>query len=298
MWEKAGEIRYGNIHCIHRPNGDGALLSLAAMVLKDFKPNAMPAMSDWLDLDRFKPHKQRPHDAVSKIDNEEIAHQRRNRFKEFEILSEETFGVLRSAAPDDCVWLNLWGNHETWVLRYLLDSAIASNREAGLDLAEMYIERYFSKLDELGILWVEADRRNWLPLTKTFWVSHGNRVRRTENATTRAYLNDLKTISTATGHIHRQEVSWTVLPYGERRFAAASGTLGPVQPSYNRQDFKQHEWGFQLITHPFEDGSKYPPEVDDVRIYQIDGYYVTKWRGQEYSIKAEFEYDELLDITA
>ncbi len=85
------------------------------------------------------------------------------------------------------------------------------------------------------------------------------------------------------------------LPYGERRFSAASGTLGPLMPLYNRQDFKAHEWGFQFITHPFEDGQGLP-EVEDIRIRHVGGFYVAKWRGQEYSVPANMQYDDLLDI--
>ncbi len=174
IWKDQGEIRYANIHCIHRPRGDGALVSLAAIMVKDFKPNAMPAMSDWLDVDRFKPHAQQPHDLIMVTLRDEMMEPRKNRFVEFEELTRETVNVFKKAAPPDCVWLATWGNHERWIIKYLLDIAMMSGKEeGGLDLAEIYIERYMGVLKDLGVLWIEQDKRAWLPLTKSFWISHG-----------------------------------------------------------------------------------------------------------------------------
>ncbi len=37
-------------------------------------------------------------------------------------------------------------------------------------------------------------------------------------------------------------------------------------------------------------------EVEDIHIRHVDGYYVARWRDQEYSVPATMQYDDLFDI--
>lgn len=287
-WELEKTIRYVNWSCWHRPLGDGAILSLAMQIVDDFNPNVVPVMSDFLHMNRFSQHAPKPASFVPETNGEVV---KVNKIKEFLRLSEECIGMVKACAPKATL-LNLWGNHENWVLRDMLAQAMVGATES--DLAEFVIDQVFEKLDSLGALWCEMDERRYLPLTEHFWVGHGHLARAGEGATAKAYLNKFKgAVSFAGGHAHRQEVLWATTPVN-RHFVAMAGTLGLLRNIYNAHDFVNHNWGFQLIEHPFEGWRGV--EVTDVNIFYEKGYYIAKCRGKEYSEKAVFEYDPLLDL--
>ena len=197
-----------------------------------------------------------------------------------------------SVVPKNCIRLNLWGNHENWILRDLLAGALATGSDT--DAAEFIVNSIFEKLKARGVLWVEMDERTYLPLTEHFWVGHGRVSRSLEGSSARAYMTRLKgAVSLAVGHTHRQEVLWARLPVAQH-FYAITGTLGLLRNVYANHDFLAHNWGLQLIEHPIE-GWK-GVEIDDIEIHYRKGYYVAKWRGKEYSEKATFDYDPLLDL--
>lgn len=289
-WKYKGEIRYANVSDFHRPLGDGALLTLAMRVIKDFEPNIFPAFSDWLDMDRFSRHSKKPSTFSTRYEDDND----RNRFKELRTLSVETVELVRQHIPKDCTLINLWGNHENWLLRYLID--IHNSTEGGEDIIEYFIDDYFSLLESLDVLWVDGETNHWFPITKEFWVGHGHRSRNGSGKTALSYLTNIKyAASIAVGHTHRQEVVSVPLPYIGNRFCAVAGTLGQLQPNYSNKEFMGHNWGFQLIEHPF-DGAK-GSHVEDVRIYYKDGYYICKAYGKEYSEQATIEYDEFMDFS-
>lgn len=276
--EKEGVIRYVNISDFHQPFGDGALLSLAGQIITDFKPNVFPFFSDWLDMSRFSLHAVKP--STVRNGNKPI-----NKYDEFTNFSTVLINFISTCLPENCIRLNLWGNHENWILRYLLN--ISSGQD--LDLVEWYITKYFELLKKHNILWVEADRNQFLPLTEHFWIGHGNKSRNGEGATARMYLNQMRgAVSIAAGHSHRQEVLWLKTPR-EEHFCAVAGTLGVLRPAYAHHSFMGHNWGFQVITHPTK-GWK-GAAVEDIRIYYEEGYYLAHWRGKEYSEKATVQYD-------
>lgn len=288
QWKAAGEIRLPNITCLHRPLGDGALLSLAMQVLHDFKPNVMPAMTDWLHMNRFSQHAPKPQ---TFIPEEPSLGTQVNRYREFRELSLETVEMFRSVTPKDCVYLNMWGNHEHWILREFLRILQLTEDE---DLVEDRVDEIFQMFEDHDVLWCEQDERRFLPLTKHLLLGHGWLTRSGLGTTAKAYINKFGgQISIAVGHTHRQEHLWTRGPLYEH-FAAVAGTLGLLRNVYNNKDWVDHNWGFQLITHPYE-GWK-GATVEDVKIYYQKGYYITKWRGREYSEKATFDYDPLLDL--
>lgn len=294
-WKSDGEIRLPNITCLHRPLGDGALLSLAMQMIEDFKPNALPVMSDWLHMNRFSQHPPKPQSFVPELPAEFDADNKPlpkvNRYKEFRDLTAETVSMFRSVTPKDCEFLNMWGNHEQWILREFLRIAQASQ---DVDLVEDRVNEVFSQFDELGLLWMEQDENRFAVLTPHFLLGHGWLTRSGLGTTAKAYLNKFSgQISIAVGHTHRQEDVWSRGPLYEH-FAAVSGTLGLLRNVYNSHDWVDHNWGFQFITHPYE-GWK-GTTVEPVHIYYQKGYYLAKWRGKEYSEKATFDYDPLQDI--
>jgi hypothetical protein len=293
QWERDGQIRYVNMSDFHRPLGDGAILTLGMRIVRDFKPNAFPCFTDWFDMDRFNQHPPKPGSAGVEFsddpENEEIVIERKNKFSELEAMSLETINMVKAAVPVDCVLLNLWGNHEQWLLRSMLGEQIDS------EFGEYYIDKYFQLLYDNDILWCEGEKNHWLPLTKLFWVGHGHRSRSGFGKTAQGYLNLLRaTASVAVGHTHRQEVVYVPVPYDGQRFAAVAGTMGQVQPVYTNREFTGHSWGFQLIEHPFHHSKG--NHVEDVRINYQDGYYVTRVFGKEYSEQATFTYDEYMDF--
>lgn len=288
QWKADGEIRLPNITCLHRPLGDGALLSLAMQMIHDFKPNAMPAMTDWLHMNRFSQHAPKPQ---TFIPEESSLGSKVNRYKEFRLLSTETVDMFRSVTPKDCVFLNMWGNHEQWILRELLRVIMLTD---DIDLVEDKVDEIFQMLEDLDVLWCEQDERRFLMLTQHFLLGHGWLTRSGIGTTAKAYLNKFGgQLSVAVGHTHRQEDVWSRGPLYEH-FAAVAGTLGLLRNVYNGKDWVDHNWGFQFITHPYE-GWK-GATVEDVKIYYKKGYYLAKWRGREYSEKATFDYDPLQDI--
>lgn len=296
-WAADGEIRLVNMTCLHRPLGDGALISLAMQIIHDFKPNILPAMTDWLHMNRFSQHPPRPQTFVPEIprefDEEGKPTPRVNKFKELKTLSVETIDMFRTVTPKNCTYLNMWGNHEHWVLRELLRITQMTN---DTDLVENFVDDTFQMFEDKDVLWCEMDERRFLPLTKHLILAHGWLARGGQNAgvTANAYLNKFKgQVSIAAGHTHRQEVEWMKGPRSEH-FAAVAGTMGLLRNVYNGKDFVSHNWGFQLITHPME-GWK-GADVENVRFYYKNGYYMAKWRGREYSEKATFDYDPLLDL--
>lgn len=290
-WRADGEIRYANIHDFHRPHGDGALLSLSARIVKDFEPNVFPVFSDWLDMDRVTAHTPNPGSATISL-TDESSKEVLNSLSEIEKLSLETYEIFGKILPKSCTKLNLWGNHEQWLLRNILD--LSSTSPIGIEFASYFVDKLFSSFEDRGLLWVDGEKNVWFPVLKNFWVGHGHLSRSTTGGTAAAYLKRLKySASIAVGHTHRQEVVWETLPFSERRFAAVSGTLGPVQTIYSMRDFRSHNWGFQLITHPI--GSAKGIKLQDVVIYYEDGYYKTHANGIEYSEKATIEYEEMMD---
>lgn len=292
-WKNAGGIRYANISDFHRPFTDGALLTLGMDVIKDFEPNIFPAFSDWLDMDRFNQHAPKPSTAVTTFEDSETGDRRKNRLTELKELSLETIEMVQEAVPKDCTFINVWGNHENWLLRYLLN--IQQSYNGGDDFVDYFISDYFGLLDKKNILWVEGERNFWLPITRQFWIAHGHKSRSGSGKTGSAYLTANRfCASVAVGHTHRQEVVTVPVPYDGYRFAAVAGTMGQLQPNYASREFLGHNWGFQLIEHPLE-GSK-GAHVEDVRIIHQDGYYVCKAYGKEYSQKAEIQYDEYIDF--
>lgn len=287
-WELDGEIRLPNITCLHRPLGDGALITLAMQMIHDFKPNVMPAMSDWLHMNRFSQHAPKPQ---TFIPEEPPLGTKRNRYREFDDLVVETIDMFRSVTPRDCVFLNMWGNHEHWILREFLRILQLTDDE---DLVEDKVNEIFQMFEDRDVLWMEQDERRFIPLTKHLLLGHGWLTRTGIGTTAKAYLNKFGgQISIAVGHTHRQEDAWTRGPLYEH-FAAVAGTLGLLRNVYNSKDWVDHNWGFQFITHPYE-GWK-GAEVENVRIFYKNGYYVAKWRGREYSEKATFDYDPLIDM--
>lgn len=293
-WMKSGGIRYANISDFHRPHGDGALITLGLRIVQDFQPNIMPAFSDWLDMDRFSQHAKKSGSYTVEFDDDaEQSTQRRNKIRELEQLSLETLNIVKSYIPETCSLLNVWGNHEQWLLRYIINMNSAT--PGSDDFAEYFIENYFKMLDDNGVMWIEGDRNHWFPITREFWIAHGHRAKGGANKTPIAYLNYTKfAASIAVGHTHRQEVVFQEVPYVGQRFCAVAGTLGPVQPFYASRDFLGHSWGFQLIEHPVE-GCK-GSHVEDVRIHYRDGYYVARAFGKEYSEPSTVQYDEFHDF--
>lgn len=289
--KKQGVVRYANVSCMHRPEGDGALLDLMLEIVKEFKPNVFPYYSDSLDSNSFNMHKPQPHTARERILNEEVHKERKNKYHEFVHLLGDTDDMLSSVLPSDCYKINVWGNHENRILRYLLDRAAMTGDD---DYAEVVMDMVFDEMQKRGVLWTEMDRRQFLPMSKNFWIGHGDRSRGGTMGTAKAYLEQTKyAVSIAVGHTHRQEVFWEKQPYSEV-FACVAGTLGVLQEGYAKQAFRRHNWGFQLITHPY--GETRGSVVEDVRINFKDGFYVTNWRGKEYSQRATVSYDELLDF--
>lgn len=286
-WAKVGQIRYPNISDFHRPYNDGALLTLGMDMIKDFEPNVFPAMSDWLDMTRFNQHP--PKVSTSGDVDENVPN---NRLIEFRDLVMSTVQMVKEVIPKDCTLVNLFGNHEAWLLRYLLNIKILTGAN---ELVSFYIDDIFTFLEEQDILWCEQDQLHWLPLTKEFFVGHGHKARGGLNRTAAAYLNSFRnSISVAVGHSHRQELVQINLPYGGERFAAVAGTMGQLQPTYANRDFLGHNMGFQLIEHPIEGNRGI--HVENVRIRYEDGFYVGKAYGKEYSQKAETVYDEYMDF--
>lgn len=280
-WARDGYIRYVNISDFHRPNNDNALLLLALQIIKDYQPNVFPFYSDWFDMNAFKPHPTRPFEAGNKNTP--------NKYTEFEQLITETTDLIVSVLPKNCSRLNLWGNHENWILKRLLNIA---STHAENDLMEWVIEKFFTLFQKYNVLWLEADANKYIPLTEHFWVGHGDKSRQGLGATARAYLNEtVGAVSIAAGHSHRQEVLFQKSPVAEH-FAAIAGTMGNLQPNYARAGAMGHNWGFQLITHPFVGWEGVA--VEDIRINYRDGYYISFWRGQEYSQKANWEYNRYL----
>lgn len=285
-WRKAGGIRYANISDFHIPYNDGALLTLGMDIVKDFEPNVFPAMSDWLDMTRFNQHAPKVSTAGEDGSPEP------NRLYDFRDMIMSTVKMVKEVVPKDCSLINLFGNHEAWLLRYLLNIKTLTGAN---ELVSLYIDDIFTFLEEQGILWCEQDQLHWLPLTKEFFVGHGHKARGGINRTAAAYLNSFRnSISVAVGHSHRQELIQMNLPYGGERFAAVAGTMGQLQPTYANKDFLGHNMGFQLIEHPIEGNRGL--HAENVRIRYQDGYYVTKAYGKEYSQKAETVYDEYLDF--
>lgn len=295
-WRVQGGIRYANISDFHRPYNDGALLTLGMDIIKDFEPNVFPAMSDWFDMTRFNQHAPRVSTAGKVIydDYDEIVEiEPSNKLLEFKGLVKETVGMVKEVVPDDCSLINLFGNHEAWLLRYLLN--IRNLVHGADDLVDYFINDIFTFLEEQDILWCEQDQLHWLPLTKEFFVGHGHKARGGLNRTANAYLNSFRnSVSVAVGHSHRQELVQINLPYGGERFAAVAGTMGQLQPTYANRDFLGHNMGFQLIEHPIE-GNR-GVHVENVRIRYQDGYYVTTAFGKEYSQMAGLKYDEYMDF--
>jgi hypothetical protein len=285
-WRDSGYIRYVNISDFHRPYNDGALLTLAMRVVKAFEPNIFPCFSDWLDMDRFKQHPPKPGNYDIEYHDET---KRQDKFTELEELSIETINLVKSHLSKDCTLLNVWGNHEQWLLRSLIGETIDG------EFGEYFVNKYFKMLDDSGVLWIDGEKNHWFPVTKHFWIGHGHRSRSGYGKTAQGYLNLVKNqASVAVGHTHRQEVVRVAVPFDGERFACVAGTLGQVQPIYANREFMGHNWGFQLIEHPIE-GSK-GNHVEDVRVYYKDGYYVTNVFGKEYSEQATIEYDEYMDF--
>jgi hypothetical protein len=291
-WVHDGYIRYVNFSDFHYPSQDGALLSLVMQIIEQFQPNVMPYMSDWQDMDRFNPHPTKS-GTMRLREVSPIPQKRRNKYNEFETATQELIDAVDSVVPADCSRINVWGNHEQWILRHLIAS---SQKTTDTDMMEWYIDRYFTLLQDNDVLWVEADRNDYFPLTEHFWITHGFKARKAPGATARAYMGDMwGQISIAAGHTHRQETLWAKSPVSEH-FYAIAGTLGTLRPGYAKRNFLGHNWGGQLITHPVE-GWK-GADVEDIRIHYRDGFYVTTWRGKEYSERATIDYDDRFGLLA
>lgn len=284
----SGEFRYLNWSCWHRPVGDGALISVALQIAHDFRPNIVPMMSDFLHMDRFKPHAAKPHDAGTQIHDETLYKPNRNKYIELNTLTTECIDMVRSAVGDDALLLNLWGNHENWIMRHLLDIAAVAG---DADIVEKIAEDYFSLLQSKGVLWVEMDSHRYLPLSQHFWIGHGHLSGKN---VAQKYHNKLNSaVSLAIGHVHSEDVMWVRTPRDEH-FVAVAPTLGVLTNGYNHHDFTAHNWGLQLITHPTEGWMG--ATVETVRIQYRNGYYVARWRDKEYSEKATFEYHPVRDM--
>lgn len=275
-------IKYVNAGDFHWPRADGALVSLLAMVVEDYKPNVMPYFCDWLEQDQFSLHAPQMQDGGEKTDSPV------NRYKEVEILSDTLINIFDSVLPEDCIRLNLWGNHEDFILRYLGNIGRLSSDN---DIFDYFVDKLFTKYQNNNILWLEPDRNLYIPLTPIFWVTHGRNSRNSEGGTAKSYMSKVKhAVSMAAQHTHRQEVLWTTTPVGEH-FYAISGTLGDRIRAWNRNDFRSHNWGFQLIDHPVDTWRG--AHVEDVRVHYKDGFYVCRANGKEYSIQSTIRYEEL-----
>lgn len=291
-WQKDGIIKYVNWSCWHRPYGDGALISLAQQVVNDFNPNVVPVMSDFIDTDRFSRHAKKVSTFKYEVTDEGEYRKQGNKYDEFLNLSLSSIQAAKDAVPNkDCTFLNLWGNHENWYLSYLIG---LSQTSGDSDLIDIFIDKYFTKLQDVGALWMEQDSRRYVPLNQHWWVGHGHRSRNTEGGTAKAFMNSVgKAVSISVGHTHRQEVLWSQTP-ASRQFYAIAGTLGQLRRHYAMNDFSGHNWGFQLITSPFEGWKN--ATVEDVQIFYQNGYYTTNVRGKSYSEKATIDYDPLWDM--
>lgn len=294
-WKASGQIRYANVSDFHRPYNDGALLTLMGDIVKVFEPNIFPAMSDWFDMTRFNQHAAKVSTAgtVTYDDYDNVIDfEPSNKLMEFRGLVVDTVKMVKEVVPKDCSLVNLFGNHEAWLLRYLLN---IKNLTGADDLVNYFIDDIFTFLEDQDILWCEQDQLHWLPITREFFIGHGHKARGGLNRTANAYLSSFRNaVSVAVGHSHRQELVQINLPYGGERFAAVAGTLGQLQPSYANRDFLGHNMGFQLIEHPIEGNRGI--HVEDVRIRYQDGYYVARAYGKEYSQKAEIQYDPMMDF--
>lgn len=282
QWDNEGVIQYANVSCLHRPDGDPALIDLMLETVRDFKPNCFPYFSDTVSMELFKPHTPLVQTAQMRDESPEP-----NKYKDFVNRIAETDEMFSSAIPKTCVKLNLWGNHENWILKSLLRNAMTTG---DTDLVDFTLDPIFTEMQKRNILWVEADARQFVPLSRLFWVGHGDKARSGEMGTAKGYASQVKnSVSIAVGHTHRQEVLWVKTPVGDR-FVCVAGTLGKLNNNYAKNAFLGHNWGYQFITYPRGDKGAY---VEDIRINYRDGYYITHFRGREYSQPATFRYNEL-----
>ena len=142
--KKQGDVRYANVSCMHRPEGDGALLNVMLRIVKDFQPNVFPYFSDSLDSDAFNMHRPNP----STFRSVTIDAPKKNKYQEFIDLITETDDMVSSVLPKDCFKVNVWGNHENRILRYLLDKALQTD---DLDILDYILDTVFTTMQSRGV---------------------------------------------------------------------------------------------------------------------------------------------------
>lgn len=213
---------------LHVPYHDRWALELVCKILEVVKPTRCVVAGDALDCYQLSAYDKNPDRAE-------------DRFQEELDTNCRYFRLIKSAAPADCEWDFVPGNHEDRLRRFLWRNPALYGLRA-LDLRELM------SLTELGFTYHEYEVEL---VPKQLVVKHGRYVSRHSAFSGKAELEHEKhSISTITGHTHRLGSHYVRT---RRGMVAAweNGCLCSLEPEYIPNPNWQH--GFSLVTHNGKD---------------------------------------------
>ena len=214
-----------NISDLHIPFHDVCAWELALRIVKAVRPTAVNLGGDMLDFYRLSLYDKDP-----------------NRFADGGLQEEldQFYHMMREllrAAPTQCRFRYIKGNHEDRLRRYL-------NRNPELYGLRSLELQALMRLDELGIEYCDEEIG---VVPGHLVVKHGEIVRRDSAYSAKAELEkERHAVSVITGHTHRLGTHYATTRNGVVK-AHENGCLCQLEPEY----VKHPNWqqGFTMVTH-------------------------------------------------
>ena len=274
--KKNKPIRIANVQDGHVEQADPALHKLAMQLIQNFQPHVFPVMADAADNTAFAAAIHGKKYYQMEVEKGDIG----GAAEIFEQITFDYIDNFSEVLPSYCIKPVVLGNHEAWILRYLADNAEG--------FASYFLNKFMPALQERDVLWTEGDKLEELWLTDSALAIHGNKARNSyHGATANAYMKHYaENLSILSGHSHRQETVWSK-PHpvtGGRHFSNITGTLSDVRRAYMRYRYSGHNPGISLIE--LAPSGNVGHVVDDVEFYYKQGYWVARWRGEDYVERA------------
>ena len=273
-------IRFANVQDVHIETADPALLNLLADLLSFWQPDVVPVLCDVVDNVLFSKwrHGSSYHNQVELLlVDDDLKHYDSSAvaYPMFTRLSTHYIDLVRSAVTrSDLILPVILGNHEAWALAHINDNP---------NIASLFFPNFFEQLEKRNVLWVKSSTQRELPVTDNVIAVHGWSTRQEGNA--RSYLRYYEGMSVIAGHSHRVDVAYSKPNFNTngRNFAAITGTLGTLRPSYRQGGHVNHDRAVQFIE--IAPRGNVGHVVHTVYIHHIKDYYEARFMGNTFRVK-------------
>lgn len=268
------QIGYRFIDGEYVPLHDEAAMTVAKMILRDYKPDLVVKAGDTGDLGEVSKHDP---------DSDHLQHTMQATIDRAHLWNEE----LRAVIPGSRI-VELEGNHNR-ITKFVLKHAMQlyNIKQANLpDSWPVVSWPYLTRMDESGVEWVSGYPANEFWAADDLVFIHGNTVN--SRGSTAARLSEkYPDANVVFGHVHSHQLHTRTTRRGEYLTAATFGTLARIDgvvPSYwngvddhNKPVVRYENWqqGIGLISDYGNGSYQFDP------IFIRDG--VANYRGKEYS---------------